>query len=417
MWTSWWKNGFIVFLALIIFSLGSADATPDSNGVKPNLISLPKGPGAIEGLGKSFQPALNTGTFSYTVPLALPPAPGGFAPTVEITYNSGAGNSPLGPGWRLAPMLVIERQTEKGFPHYQNGDTFVFNGEELVPLSDGSYRTKNEGAFRRFTPMASPEGGVIDRWLIEDPNGVQHWLGSTDNSRLTLNNAQLPPISAAEPRRGTFDRIYAWYEDAAEDPNGNRITFDYQTFPDDLPDLPDVRYLATLRYHARGQTDTAQVLRFYYEARPDALIDNRAGFAQQLGQRCREVAVYSQRADRIERLRSYVLSYQPIDNALGNVEADTPPEQRDIDLGITRLYAITQYDHHRNPDNPLAEPGAPCPLYGLLTLDSLSKAPPSVYLKPWNRWTSVADPTNPTPCAPDPELIPSSRLGQITRVP
>ena len=34
----------------------------DKSGVSPTTISLPKGPGSVEGLGESFQPTLNTGT-------------------------------------------------------------------------------------------------------------------------------------------------------------------------------------------------------------------------------------------------------------------------------------------------------------------------------------------------------------------
>src|SRR6266487_4621971 len=95
-------------------------ATPDKSGVKPSVLSLPSGPGSIEGLGKAFQPQINTGTATYGVPLRLPPGTAGFAPSVELAYNSGAGNSPFGQGWNCSPFLSIERQTEKGFPRYRN---------------------------------------------------------------------------------------------------------------------------------------------------------------------------------------------------------------------------------------------------------------------------------------------------------
>src|SRR5262245_58384516 len=34
----------------------------DKNGVSPNAISVPSGPGSVEGLGESFEPSLNSGT-------------------------------------------------------------------------------------------------------------------------------------------------------------------------------------------------------------------------------------------------------------------------------------------------------------------------------------------------------------------
>ena len=53
----------------------------DKNGVAPNSISVPKGPGSIEGLGDSFQPSLNTGTTKYGLGIRVPPGTGGFQPT------------------------------------------------------------------------------------------------------------------------------------------------------------------------------------------------------------------------------------------------------------------------------------------------------------------------------------------------
>ncbi|MBI4586748.1 MAG: hypothetical protein HY717_22265 [Planctomycetes bacterium] len=67
----------------------------------PRAISLPSGPGSIQGLGESFQPQLNTGSGSYVVSLVMPRGPGGQAPPLARVYNSGARNGPLGLGWSL----------------------------------------------------------------------------------------------------------------------------------------------------------------------------------------------------------------------------------------------------------------------------------------------------------------------------
>ncbi|WP_295400319.1 SpvB/TcaC N-terminal domain-containing protein [uncultured Thiocystis sp.] len=64
-------------------------------------------------------PSLNTGTFTYSVPLNLPPAAAGFALKLELSYDSGAGKSAFGPGWSLGGgPLRIARQVEKGFPKH-----------------------------------------------------------------------------------------------------------------------------------------------------------------------------------------------------------------------------------------------------------------------------------------------------------
>ena len=62
-------------LAIIIFIIlaGVSYAGVDKSGVKPSVLSLPSGPGSIEGLGESFEPQLNSGTTSYVVKLKVPP--------------------------------------------------------------------------------------------------------------------------------------------------------------------------------------------------------------------------------------------------------------------------------------------------------------------------------------------------------
>ena len=75
----------------IVFNAVAAD----KSGVTPNTISLPSGPGSIEGLGEAFQPTLNTGTGKYGIQLAVPPGTAGHAPALSLSYEGGSGNGPL----------------------------------------------------------------------------------------------------------------------------------------------------------------------------------------------------------------------------------------------------------------------------------------------------------------------------------
>src|SRR5438874_10276860 len=89
----------------------------DKNGVSPNTISVPKGPGSIEGLGESFQPTLNTGTAKYNIALKLPPGTAGHTPSLSLSYEGGGGNGPLGFGWTL-PTACVQRRSDHGIPTY-----------------------------------------------------------------------------------------------------------------------------------------------------------------------------------------------------------------------------------------------------------------------------------------------------------
>src|SRR5262245_49508647 len=65
-------------------------------------IVLPKGGGAIRGIGEKFAANPVTGTGSMTVPIYTSPGRSGFGPQLSLSYDSGAGNGPFGFGWSLS---------------------------------------------------------------------------------------------------------------------------------------------------------------------------------------------------------------------------------------------------------------------------------------------------------------------------
>ena len=78
---------------------------------------LPKGSGAIKGIGEKFAANPVTGTGSMSVPIATSPGRSGFGPQLSLSYDSGAGNGPFGFGWNLS-LPSITRKTDKGLPQY-----------------------------------------------------------------------------------------------------------------------------------------------------------------------------------------------------------------------------------------------------------------------------------------------------------
>src|SRR5512137_1575929 len=114
-------------------------AQPDTLGKQENLIhaptiNLPKGGGAIRGMGEKFTANPVTGTGSMSIPIATSPGRSGFGPQLSLSYDSGAGNGPFGLGWKLS-LPSITRKTDKGLPKYQDADdVFILSGaEDLVP--------------------------------------------------------------------------------------------------------------------------------------------------------------------------------------------------------------------------------------------------------------------------------------------
>ncbi len=100
--------------------------TNESFQVTPPSISLPKGGGAIRGIGEKFGVNPVTGTGSLTIPIYASPGRSGFGPQLSLSYDSGAGNGPFGFGWSLA-LPSITRKTDKELLRYDDArDTDVF---------------------------------------------------------------------------------------------------------------------------------------------------------------------------------------------------------------------------------------------------------------------------------------------------
>lgn len=128
-------------------------------------LSLPKGGGAIQGIGETFQANEFTGTTALSIPIPTTPCRG-FEPQLSVEYSSGSGNGTFGLGFGLT-IPNISRKTSKAIPKYDETDTFLLsNAEDLVPEKQNTtiieninytvivYRPRVEGLFAK-----------IERWI------------------------------------------------------------------------------------------------------------------------------------------------------------------------------------------------------------------------------------------------------------
>ena len=194
-------------------------------------ISLPKGGGAIKGMGEKFQVNPVTGTGSLGIPMPLSPGRG-FTPQLGLGYDSGAGNGAFGLGWNLS-LPSIGRKTEKGLPQYRDAasadtlesDVFVLSGaEDLVPtdgkILDGhwvqQYQPRIEGMFAR-----------IERWTRQ-ADGDTHWRSITAQNVTTFYGKTLESRIAdpADPLK-----VFSWLVCEGHDDKGN--AFGYEYVPED----------------------------------------------------------------------------------------------------------------------------------------------------------------------------------------
>ncbi|MGD8663111.1 MAG: SpvB/TcaC N-terminal domain-containing protein, partial [Desulfobacterales bacterium] len=225
-------------------------ATSDNNDNVQNStpsISLPKGGGAIRGMGEKFAANPVTGTGSLSIPIAASPGRAGFGPQLSLTYDSGAGNGPFGLGWNLSTPSIT-RKTDKGLPRYwdaDESDEFILSGaEDLVPVlvqNDDEWvrealprRTLQGNTYRiqRYRPRIEGLFARIERWTNQDDpsdsfwrsisrDNVTTWYGRTDESRI---------FDPGDPTH-----IFSWLICESYDDKGNVISYSYK--PEDSVDL------------------------------------------------------------------------------------------------------------------------------------------------------------------------------------
>jgi RHS repeat-associated protein len=242
-------------------------------------ISLPKGGGAIRGMGEKFAANPVTGAGSMTVPIAVSPGRGGFGPQLSLSYDSGAGNGPFGLGWNLS-LPAITRKTDKGLPQYddaEESDVFILSGaEDLVPafktgangnllLAQGKPVIDDEpravaGAVfrvRRYRPRIEGLFARIERWT-NTTNGEVYWRSITKDNVTTLygrtENARI--FDHADK-----SRVFSWLICESHDDKGNAILYEYKSEDSVKVDLSQVnernrtdetrranRYLKRIKY-------------------------------------------------------------------------------------------------------------------------------------------------------------------------
>lgn len=229
--------------------MSSASAgAPAAGGAFPQLpeIKLPKGGGAIKGIGEKFAANPVTGTASLTVPIATSTGRSDFGPELALTYDSGGGQSTFGLGWRLS-LPAITRRTDKGVPRYDDAsepggsgesDVFVLSGaEDLVPEL-----VEDVGGWMRPAPQERVVGGVtyliaryrprveglfarIERWTRRDDPTDVSWR-SIGRDNVTTWYGRTPASRVSDPHDPR--RIFRWDICETYDDKGNLIVYEYK---------------------------------------------------------------------------------------------------------------------------------------------------------------------------------------------
>jgi RHS repeat-associated protein len=210
-----------------------SDSQQDSFFVSSPKIELPKGGGAIKGIGEKFANNPVTGTGSMAIPIATSPGRVGFSPQLSLSYDSGSGNGPFGFGWSLS-LPSISRKTDKGLPRYfdaEESDVFLLSGvEDLVPVINQNGLRYVDGdthpmfTVHRYRPRIEGLFARIERWT-EKTTGDSHWRSLSKDNILTIYGKD-PNSRIADPANP--QHIFNWLICETRDDKGNGILYRYK---------------------------------------------------------------------------------------------------------------------------------------------------------------------------------------------
>ncbi|HEY3818633.1 MAG TPA: RHS repeat-associated core domain-containing protein [Polyangiaceae bacterium] len=207
------------------------------------------------------------GQYHYELPLDLPAGRMGLAPTLSLTYSSGAANGMLGLGWSLGglssigPCPQIQAIDGKSYPVNMDGrDPLCLDGQRLLDTSGGAgtaFDTELD-SFGEITTFVDGSGARAFR--------AQSQAGVTRIYRRYGTN----PATG----RGLF-----WLLDTVRDLEGNSVNYTYNNLSDTQGPVSVWEYsINTITYTNRSDANgnvtspgMRQVAFYYTAARPDPI--------------------------------------------------------------------------------------------------------------------------------------------------
>ncbi len=232
------------------------------NKITSQEISLPKGGGAIKGIGETFQPNAFSGSSGLSIPFPATPARG-FEPKLSLDYGSGSGNSAFGLGFSLS-LPKVSRKTDTGIPKYEGYDTFILTGQgQLTP------RLKNDNGQWVIDETTKSVKGVswnVVTYLPREEAAyslIEHWINpltmesfwqviSRDNVTSIFGKNAVARI--ANPDDDT--KIFEWLIEETFDSKGNRFVYNYKQ--EDGKNIPKEIYNVNRSFKAQKYIHSIQ---------------------------------------------------------------------------------------------------------------------------------------------------------------
>lgn len=264
-------------LAALAFPDTARAQAPAAGGVSAKTLTLPSGPGSVQGLADAASVNVHSAQVGYSVPISLP-QDGNLSPSLALSYSGDLGNGSMGIGWSIARPSIM-RSTREGVPTYTASDELILSGVagggRLYGIGGNEYRLEGAGNSVRILKV----GG---RYELTDPDGTTYYFG----------------LSESTSRQAGLGAPYAWFLEKIVDNAGHSANFGYRK------DRGAV-YLDHIEWGPENATGKVYRVDLNYESRPDPVVSFKTGVEVVTGLRLQSIRVQSFG----EELRKYNLSY------------------------------------------------------------------------------------------------------------
>ncbi|BBE10381.1 Insecticidal toxin complex [Mycoavidus cysteinexigens] len=207
-------------------------------------LSLPKGGGALNGMGESLNTAGPDGLASLSLPLPVS-AGRGVAPSLSLTYSSGAGNGPFGMGWQCG-VMSIGRRTQHGVPRYTEQDMFLSPSGEVMVVADEDgqpdsrqsdtlqgIRLSSMYTVTRYHPRQIQDFSKLEFWQpTGNAEGAPFWLMSTPDGQVHIFGKTAQARISHLPKGAKTAQIAQWLLEESVTPTGEHIYYQYKAEDD-----------------------------------------------------------------------------------------------------------------------------------------------------------------------------------------
>jgi RHS repeat-associated protein len=204
----------------------------------------------------------NSGDFSWTYPLRMPPALGGPAPRIELAYSSSSVDgrmastnnqaSWVGEGFDWQPGAIERRYNGCADDMASGANNTVKTGDQCWVTDNASlslaghagellkdatnpnlWHLRHDDGTRVEHRTGGPNGDNDGEWwIVTTPDGVQSWFGGRAGSNATLTapvygNHAGEPCHQAAFKDSSCTQAYRWLLDRVVDPMGNTLAITY----------------------------------------------------------------------------------------------------------------------------------------------------------------------------------------------